>query len=255
MDNKPNRAVILSDIHVPYSNFALISKITKWMSKQYLHTVIINGDFLDCASISKFSTPESPSLELEIEMGLQLLEEIVTAARKKNPKCKIVWHDGNHEYRLQLYMQKEAKQLAGLKDEFGVRTISIPSLMRLRKQSISYKTYKNGVTKLCHDLYVEHGDRVSKHAGYTAKTVQTDKGASVIVGHVHRCGCYTKKDRTGFHRAYECPCLCTLDPDYISAGSANWSNGFMVIDWDKKQWWAQQVLALDNDFMVDGRVH
>lgn len=246
------RDVILSDIHIPYDDITLIQKILAWITTQHLNSIILNGDTLDCGKIGKFATADDYPLEDEIQRGRVFLDQLQEAATTQNKNCKIHWIDGNHENRILHYLQKDAERISGLKDINGDGVISIPSLLNLRQRGITYRTYKQTL-KLTDDLYVEHGDRVSKHSGYTAKNLITDKGGSIIVGHVHRVGAHYKQDRNGLHRGYESGCLCTLSPDYVTEESANWQQGFIVVDhYEGGRWWVNQVLVQDGDFVIDG---
>lgn len=250
--SRVRRFVVLSDIHVPYEDKALVDKVLSWLHTQRLTGLILNGDTMDCESISSFLSLEEIPLEDEVDQTNDLLDRIEDAVGRDPEK---IWHDGNHEKRLQTFLASNAKKLAGLQDRYGDRLLSIPHLLRLRERGWQYKTYQE-VTRLVGELYVEHGDRTSKHSGQTAKAVQNDKGGSVIVGHVHRVGEYIKSDRNGYHEGYEQGCLCTLNPSYITEDSTNWQHGFAIVDvYDDLSWWVQVVKVKGGKFIVDGEVY
>lgn len=249
------RTVILSDIHLPFEDTPLVQKVISWLETQPLERLILNGDQLDFKSISRYKGARDYPLEDELARGNAFLDQITAAARARNPFCEIIWHDGNHEFRLQAYLEREADRLVGLKNRDGDAVVSIPALLNLRERNIRYRTYHQ-VTRLPGGLFVEHGDRVSKNSAGTVLNVVRDKGASVAIGHVHRVGAYYKKDRSGLHRGFETGCLCITDPDYITEDSANWQQGFLVVDYtDETTWWAQQVVVQAGRFMADGRVY
>ena len=248
------RTAILSDLHFPFEDTSLVQRILTWLETQFLHRVILNGDVLDCKSISKFSGARDYPLEDEFKRVNVFLDQLTAAARTKNPACEIHWIDGNHEARLEHYMNRQADKLIGIVDVNGDGIISIPHLLNLRARGITYRTYKQ-VLRLPGGLFIEHGDRVSKHSGYTAKNIQTDKGGSVAVGHVHRIGAHYKRDRMGFHRAFEIGCLCLTNPEYITEASANWQQGFMLIDYFTDDlWFHQQVYVQGGRFVIDGKL-
>lgn len=248
-----SRTIILSDIHIPFEQTELVQKILAWVSTQHATRVILNGDTMDCASISKFSDALSYPLQDEIERTRVFLDQIQDAARERNPSVELHWHDDNHEVRLERYLAKNADKLAGVMDTNGDPVVSIPHLLDLRGRGWRYRTYHQTL-RLPGDLWVEHGDRVSKHSGYTAKNLVADKGGSIIIGHVHRLGIHYKRDRLGLHRGIESGCLCRLDPQYMTADSANWQQGFMIVDHRADSWWHQPVLVQDGRFVVDGEL-
>jgi len=250
----PTRIVLLSDVHIPYDDQGLVRKVLEWLRTTVAQRVILNGDILDFEGISKFADDHAVPLEDEIARAGVFLDAVVEAAKTNNPHCKFDFTAGNHEDRLQKYVIRNAQKLETLVDKHGDAVVSLPHLLDLRARGIRYRGYKE-IIKLPGGLYVEHGDKVSKHSAYTAKNVQTDKGGSVIIGHTHRVGAYFKKDRTGFHRAYEQGCLRDLNPKWVTAESANWQQGFGIIDYyDDEVWWYQQVLVQNGRFLVDGSI-
>lgn len=248
------RFLILSDLHIPYEDKVLVNKVLAWVRTQELAGVILNGDVLDCESISSFLSLEEVPLEDEIELGNEFLDDLDAAVRVRNPGAKRVFHAGNHEARLDTYLAKNASKLKGLTDKYGDRVLSIPHLLKLRERGWEYKSYRE-VTRLVGELYVEHGSVVSRHSGMTAKSTQERLGGSVIVGHVHRVGEFNKVDRNGFHEAYEQGCLCVTSPSYLNEASANWSQGFAIVDvYGENDFWVSIVKVKNGKFLVDGSV-
>jgi predicted phosphodiesterase len=247
------RIVVLSDIHIPYEDTALVQKIIRWLASVYLDTVILNGDILDCAKISKYLGHDELSLAEELERGNVFLDQICEAARLQNKAAKIYWVDGNHEDRLNKYLMANAADLIDLQVD-GEPIVSLQHLLKLRARRIHYKSYSQCV-ELPGKLFVEHGHRVSKNAAYSVSNAMRDLGGSLIMGHVHRIGSAFKTDRNGVHRGYEQGCLC-LPPSYMPEQSANWQRGFGVVTYtDATTWWYQQVVAQDGNFMVDGELY
>lgn len=139
----------------------------------------------------------------------------------------------------------------------GYEVVSIPHLLRLKDRNIAHLKYSQ-VLELGAGLFVEHGDRVSKNSGQTAMNMVKDKGASVVMGHVHRLGVYNKTDRLGIHTGIEGGCMCELDPTDITDRSANWQGGFTIVDFDNTvadTWAFQPVAWLGKSFYADGKFH
>lgn len=244
--------VSLSDIHIPHDDTALVQKIIEWIKTQTLDTLVLNGDILDCAKISKYLGHGEMSLSDEILRGNVFLDQILAAARAMNPQAKVVWIDGNHEDRLNKYLMANADALIDLMVD-GEPLVSLQHLLRLKERRVTYKPY-NQHLELPGGLFIEHGHRVSKHAAYTVSNAMRDLGGSLIMGHVHRIGSVSRTDRTGTYRGYEQGCLC-LPPSYMPAASANWQLGFGIIRYtDATTWWYEQVYCQDGSFMINGRL-
>lgn len=249
---RTRRIVILSDIHIPHDDLMLIQKILAWMKTQHLDTVILNGDTLDCESISKYLKNDAMSLSDELARGNAFLDLLSEAARAVNPACKIVWIDGNHEERLKKLLMAQANQLIDLEVD-GEAVVSIPHLLSLKRRRIQYLSYSE-TYELPGNLFVEHGHNVSQHSGYTVANAMRKLGGSIIMGHVHRIGAHYKTDRMGIHRGFEQGCLC-LDASYLPQKSANWQRGFGVVDYfGETDWHYTQVVAQDRRFVIDGQV-
>ena len=81
-------------------------------------------------------------------------------------------------------------------------------------------------------LLIGHFDKVSKHAGQTARNLLEEKGISVIQGHTHRGGSSFKKLYDRDLVAYENFCLCDRNPLYCDR--PNWQLGFSMLYKDEK---------------------
>ncbi len=250
------RWVVLSDVHVPFEDAWLLGGVLGWMGTQVLDGVILNGDILDCEKISRFFSLNPVAFEDEVVRCASWVDRVEVAARRRNDDVELHWHDGNHEARVERWLADRGPEIAGLTDKHGDAKISVPSLLGLRDRGWRYRTYHQ-TFELVPGLFVEHGDKVSKHSAYTAKNIQFDKGASVVVGHTHRQGLFCKSDRNGVHRALEGGCLCIVNPSYITEKSANWQQGFVVIDLFPDGSWMPQLVSVfgegeDRGFFVDG---
>ncbi|OSA92841.1 UNVERIFIED_ORG: hypothetical protein B2H93_13525 [Clostridium botulinum] len=94
-DNKfDNSIMIINDIHAPYEREDLLESISKHSDE--IDTLIINGDYLDCHSISSFSQVKETSLKDEVVYGYYLLKKI---RKILNRNQKIIMNCGNHEKR------------------------------------------------------------------------------------------------------------------------------------------------------------
>ena len=249
---RPERVLVISDLQIPFEDTMLVQKMLEWAATVRWDRAILNGDIMDFHKISRFAESKDYPLEDELTRGQVFVQQFVEAVRTLNAGCRVDYLEGNHEDRLRKYLATNADALRALRvDEEEV--LSLQHLLGLRKLAVNWFRYQQ-VLKLPDGLYVEHGHRVSKHSAYTVKNLLTDLGASIIVGHTHRKGVHYRKDRLGLHRGYEGGCLCRLDPGYMPEESANWQQGWVVVNFFGDVWWVDDVLVQDGRFMIDGRV-
>ena len=219
------KSVCISDVHIPYEDKRTVGTVLRFIAKFKPDIIFINGDLMDCMDISSFDKPleKHPNLKEEIEETKYFLLKLRSIA----PKARIIYILGNHSYRLQSYIAKNARELYGLKgltlqEQLGCEDIDVEIIDNGTKEN--YIRYG--------DLFIGHWDKSLKHSGYTAKALLDDKGVSIIQGHTHRLGAIYKRDLEGIKGAWECGCLCDINPKYVN--HPNWNQGFLTIHLDKK---------------------
>jgi predicted phosphodiesterase len=255
IEGETSRVVVASDFHFPDENTPLVQKWLSWLATVRVDRLVLLGDVMDAMSVSRFLVEDEVSLEDEVARTNAFLDQVTEAARAVNPACHIDFLEGNHEERITRYLYRNAGKLVGLQVD-GEPVVGLPHLLRLRERRISHYRYQQ-VIRLPGNLWLEHGDSVSVNSAATVMNAVRRKGGSIVIGHVHRIGAYYKKDRDGFHRGYEIGAMCSLEPRYMTAQSANWQNGWAVIDYlgGTDKWWLTQVVVQDGKFVWEGRVY
>jgi UDP-2,3-diacylglucosamine pyrophosphatase LpxH len=264
-------AIVINDIHFPYQDERALRLTLKIIKAYQPDIIFLNGDIMDFYPISKFSkSPERTltqaevmelsvvaakepsqsdivlrsSLQREFDMAFDLLSLI----RRQNKKAKIIFIDGNHEFRLEKYLFDNSAELYGLTKARLPRepVLSIPSLLRFDELDIEH--ISSGLKESYYrwgKMLIGHFNMVRKHSAYTARGLIEDKMMSLVQGHTHRLGSHFK---TGYSRnaivGYENGCLCELEPIYCV--NPNWQHGFSVINKSKtsNKFHVQQVYIL-----------
>lgn len=215
------RAVVVGDIHVPFHDARAVGVALALIEDIAPEHIFLNGDIMDCYAISRFGKDPRRALELqdEIDQTFDILSKVRAAA----PDAAITYIRGNHEARLNAYLSTRAPELSGL------RALDIRSLLSLDSLGIEWVEGKGkeayatwGAVK------VGHFDRVSQHAGYTAKLLVDKHNCSLVQGHTHRLASVYRTYPDG--RAVvgvESGCLCDLDPEYVSG--PDWAHGLTVL--------------------------
>jgi hypothetical protein len=84
------------------------------------NTIIIGGDWWDLPSLSSYEKPgsqffEGVSLEADIEFGNEAMDEFLgIIAKERGYSPRIVFTEGNHEYRMMRAINDDPTRLAGL---------------------------------------------------------------------------------------------------------------------------------------------
>jgi predicted phosphodiesterase len=231
------KIVIANDFHIPFHNPQAVDNWLEFCEDLQPEYIVINGDFLDCFSISSFpKLPGKPLLQDELDMGIEILDEL----RGKCPDAEIWYLQGNHEERL----ARLVKDNDGL---FRLRAMQLENLLELDRNDIHYREYMNALE--IGDLSVVHGNIARKHSAYSAKgTVQDFGYNNVVVGHTHRMGWYMHDGANGRRRGLENGGLFSKEQADYMDGPANWQNGFCTVYQDEEKDFLQiHPVEMDED--------
>lgn len=166
--------VIVPDTHRPYHDkraWALFLQVAKDMRPKHLIQI---GDFADFYKVSSHSKDPARVLTFneeldDVNVGLDELDALGATSK--------IFCAGNHENRLERYLQDKAPELYGV--------VSIPELFGLKERGWEYVAYKN-YTRLG-KLYISHD--VGTAGRYAAHRALDAFQHSNITGHTHRL-CY-----------------------------------------------------------------
>lgn len=210
-------------------------------------TVVILGDFVDFFSVSHWSKDPSRALTLadEIAHAETLLDEI----EERSPGTRRIYIAGNHEDRLQRYLQDKAPEL--------FQFIDVPKLLHLEARGWEYVPYKHsiklGKLNLTHDV-----GTAGRYAVYKALDAFQ---APVVTVHTHRLSYVVEGDASG-----DCQVSAQFgwlgdveQVDYLHRVSSkrNWALGFGYGYIDKATGYAYLVPVpiVNNTAIVEGRFY
>jgi predicted phosphodiesterase len=217
--------VILNDIQIPFHDERVLQRLVlPFIDELHPNGVILNGDIVDCYSISDFDHDPltRASLDREIRLAGKLMERLARIGSRR------IWIGGNHEDRLRRMVWKQPALLSAVDKasrEKIVHLLDFPEMFGLAEYGFEWRPY--GGFEMLGKLMVTHGSMVSKHSAQSARSHLDKYGTSVLIGHTHRGGIFYKRDVKGVHAAYENFCLCRLDPEYVQ--HPNWQQGFSVV--------------------------
>ncbi len=220
---KPQKVLVIPDLQAPYHDKKSLEAVLKYVSEHWWDIMVQLGDFADWDFISRWTAENARKIEgkrfiKEYEMLNALLDQIQKAVRNKNPNCKMVILQGNHDYRVEVVMDK-TPMYAGM--------LEMETNLRLKERNIEYwkywehkKPYKLGKAYFIHGQYIGNN-----HAKKTAENFHRN----VFYGHTHDRMGYTKTT-VGDDSVY-CESLGTLsrrDLEYMGKKPSNWMQCFAV---------------------------
>lgn len=237
------RILAISDLHIPY-NYPVT------VFKQYagiVDTIVLNGDVMDCQSISFF--PKKYRINFIQEM-IEARQFIISLIELIKPK-KVIITKGNHEHRLIRYLTDRLNEDLislmpdspmdliindGFKDNDRMhRTETYYPPLRELFEEQNIDVYYNG------DWYCRVGNVIFAHPlTYSSAIMKTVEKAvnyftrtsnrtftTIVMAHTHKVGYY----KVGDINMYEQGCCCKLDMlDYANGKLQDpQQNGYMYI--------------------------
>lgn len=239
--NLPNgRALVLSDIHVPYHDPKALELALEYGDKIQPDTIYLNGDAADFFSISRWE--KNPS-ERNLHRELVMVREFLCHLRERFPHAEMVYKIGNHEERWEKYMWLKAPEISGLTD------FQIHKILDFDRYGIKEVVGKQK-TKAGKNLTIIHGHEIFGATAPVnfARTLQTTLGVCTIAGHRHQTSEHSYKTADDkFIHCWSQGCLCDMSPEY--AVFNRWNHGFCVVELEGNDF------QVDNKRIVDGKVY
>lgn len=238
---KPTTWVVLNDIQFPFHSSQALRVVKDIVKDVKPSGVVLNGDIVDCYTLSEFT--KSPFTRSVLHDEIELADDLMGWASGFAKPDRRIWIGGNHEDRVRRYVWGHAPSLG------TVPTLQFDELFRLKKRGFRWVPYGGWVT--LGRLVVTHGSMVRQHSAYSARAHYDRFGASVLIGHTHRMGQYHIRTALLDHVAVENGCLCSLTPEYDSY--PNWQQGFALVHVHEYGLFAiEQVRILNESFAVFG---
>jgi hypothetical protein len=224
-----------SDAHIWPGELSTAFRAFVWACKQLSpELVVLNGDVYDGAKISRFPSigwEKKPTPMQEIE-ACQAALTLIEAPRK-------IWTFGNHDWRFESYIAKNADQLVGLqgvhlKDYFPFWE----NAWRLRI---------NGHTSF--EVNIKH-----RSGGGSPLARGRLAGTSLVTGHLHSMNCTRFTNYSGDHFSIDSGTLARVPGEievpqftpYVEDGPVDWAAGFVVLTFHEgRLLWPEFVHVID----------
>ena len=218
-------AVVLPDLHAPIHCERSLAAVLRYVRDIWVDELVLLGDFLDFNSISfhnsgKPRLVEGDFLGRDYAIGGLVLDEIIAAARNKNPNARIVLLEGNHEFRVTRLLDS-MPQLAGV--------FEVPVGLELERRGVEWvPSWSEGKLHWLGKLACSHGQYTNKY--HAAKMVDVH-GCPIVYGHCHDVMDFPKvfrgKDETIAGVSLGC-LIDTAKATYLRGNPNNWQHAFGV---------------------------
>jgi len=218
---------------------------------------ILAGDILDLAEQGRWVQEArfANTTQHALERGRKLAAD--TRARTSG---EIHWIEGNHDKRMQGFMEANAKSAMGIKkagypDSWPV--MSLPNLIGLDEFDTNYiDAYPAGAHWITNNLRVIHGTKSRSNGSTASAYANQTPHLSTIFGHSHRLEIQSKTifDRAGKIRTMNVNpgCLCKVDGAVPSVHGARHLNGDKATYFEDWQQGVAIVRYLERgDFFVE----
>lgn len=221
----PATVLVLSDIHVPFHEAAVVEIALEHAAKHFDTThVLFNGDFIDCYAESYFEN--NPDLR-DFPGELNTSRQMIAAIRSYFPTQKFIYKNGNHEERHEKYIWAKAEEL------YGVSEINLDSLMKFKEFEIDLVPLKRPVH--AGKLSILHGHEYSamySNQVNAARWIFMRGKSLAMCGHFHQTSQHSENTLDGkVISTWSVGCMCNLHPRYRPLN--NWNHGFAVVQVDQ----------------------
>lgn len=241
----------------PFHDDTALALFAKIVELEQPTRVVLAGDIIDLAEQGRWTQEAGFALttQASIDRTYRWLHDL----REASSGSLIDLIEGNHDKRMQNFVEVNAKSAFGLKragwpDEWPV--MSLPYLLRLEELRVTYyDAYPNAHVWINNNLRAEHGTKVNSNGSTAQKYLNDTPHVSRLFGHTHRQEVVqrTTWDRMGKIRsqAINPGCLCRVDGAVPGVHSSIGANGKSATYYEDWQQGAAVIRYTDDDFFVE----
>jgi len=241
--NGPAKVLILGDVHIPYYDATSLKLAIEYGRKRDANVILLNGDFADCFAVSFW---QKDPRERDWVGEKKACREFLAYLRKTFPKARIVYKIGNHEERIENYLQRKAPEIYGDSD------FEIPALYQLDQHGV----------ELVKDMRLVRIGKLAAIHGHEyrfaiSNPVNPARGlflrgkSNCLCNHLHQTSQHSEPNLDGkLVSCWSVGCLCNLSPRYCPKPYNKWNHGFAFVEVDKAG-----VFRVQNLRIIDGGIY
>jgi hypothetical protein len=253
--NRLSRWIILPDVHASVAgdhDEDSLATVETFMRSKWFDGYLNLGDLCDFGIISshnagKLREVEGGRIMNEFNVANEILSRHESIIRTNNPNAEMVLLEGNHDYRIERYMDAHP-ELSGM--------LEMDKVLRLKERGIRWiKSWSQGQVFKLGRCWFHHGIFANDHH---AKKMAQRFNHSILYGHTHDLQMYTSHAYrpTDVMIAASLGCLCRIPQRYLRGAPTRWSQAVTLFTFDKVSGAFQfDVLRLhDHKMIADGKV-
>ena len=243
-------AIVIPDMQVPYHDERSLKAVEKFMADHKWDYYINLGDFMDFDSISSFNANkmrlvEGRRLLEDYKIGNNILDRHQKIVKRRNKAAKFVLLEGNHEERMERYIDANPT-VEGL--------LEVEVALKLKERGFEWVRYydRENYFRLGKATFI-HGQYTPKYHAY--KHVD-NWGCNVFYGHLHDVQSFSsiKKGDHDTIVGQALGCLCDYEQQYIKGRPTNWQQAFGVFYFNPDGTFTYYVpRIIDHSFIWNGK--
>lgn len=247
------RVAIVSDIQYPYHSRKAVRAVIQYILDSQPDEVILVGDCMDFPQPARWSKDSRAEFEGSIYEDIDSFKRNVFEPLRAGYAGPIGMHEGNHDLRPRVYLEKYSPALAGT-DMFNIENLLSFEEFGIDLLPVFYEVAPGWVSTHGHMGKIS----LSRIAGNTALGAARKFGKSVVMGHTHRLGIMSETkgyggDVTSLVTGMEVGNLMDMKlASYLQLSTANWQQGFGLLTVEGKHVKAEVVPIQQGRFTVDG---
>jgi predicted phosphodiesterase len=218
------RILVIPDLHLPLEDKRATSRVLEFAASERWDEAILLGDVLDCNLYSAFNEGKprktrGQSIAEDMKNGREWLAGFCRTVRKRRPGCKVVYIEGNHEERVQRYIDARPEH-EGL--------LEIPVQLQLDDLRVQWVPFwsKGTAYQIGHASFIHGFSTIQNHAAKHAR----DWGSNVFYGHTHDVQEHSiyRRAKNVTIKGKSLGCLCDFEQPYMRGRPMRWQHAFGV---------------------------
>lgn len=244
----PYRVLVLPDIHLPFEDMRTLKAVQQYMGDHRWDEVVYLGDLMDWDFISSHNKDNLRSIEKRrIKQEYEYASDFLDFHKQLCPGAQFTLIEGNHDYRIEHYIDAHPDLEGYLEMEVGLQLIN-------RKFNWVRFWSKGEIHKIGHAIFI-HGRYTTQ---YHARKHVDSYGTNVFYGHTHDIQCISK-ELMGDNKTLvgqSLGCLCRYDQSYLQGRPSKWQQGFGVFEFFPDGFFQYNVIRIfKHRFRTDGKTY
>lgn len=248
--------MVISDTQIPYDDRRALKALLRFIGDYQPDQVIHIGDLMDYPTPARWSKGSAEEFSQRVKADNEQAKRRFLEPLRQVYSGPVGVHEGNHDERPRVYLEKYAPALAEFANQFHIENMLDFDGFGVELLPEFYRVAPGWVTT--------HGHRgqisLSRTGGATALNAAKKFQTSVVMGHTHRLGTLSHsfgyggavtQQITGMEVGH---LMNQRLATYLKGGTGNWQEGFGLLTIDGQHVKAEPIPIHRGKFAVDGTV-